>query len=74
MIQIILDLSEALNEPCDICGWLDDSGGVELVGEQGASQVLCHQCVVDLVRKSLPNSRFETYDLPSALEPVALAS
>jgi hypothetical protein len=48
-----IDFFQPRSEPCDLCGWLDDSGGVQLEDDAGVRRVFCHQCVVDLVKVCL---------------------
>jgi hypothetical protein len=70
-MKVTIMVSEACDVPCDHCGWLDGLGGVQLVDDQRVSKVLCHQCVIDLVRVCLPNGRFGSYDTQSAPVPVS---
>ena len=70
-MKIIIDFS-VHDAPCDLCGWLDDSGGVQLVDDQQVSKVVCHQCTLDLVRACLPDSRYVWLFKPDQ-EPNALA-
>jgi hypothetical protein len=64
----------ARDVPCQRCGWLDGSGGVELTDDQRVKKALCHQCVVDLVRACLPNGRFGSYETTPVPELVTMAS
>jgi hypothetical protein len=48
-----IDFFQPRSQPCDLCGWLDDAGGVQLEDDTGARRVFCHQCTVDLVKACL---------------------
>jgi len=57
-MTLTFDFSQAVDVPCDRCGWLDGRGNIQAVDDQRVSKTLCHQCVVDLVRVCLPDGRF----------------
>jgi hypothetical protein len=48
-----IDLFKPVSQPCDLCGWLDDAGGVRLEDDSGARRVFCNQCTLDLVKACL---------------------
>jgi hypothetical protein len=73
-MHLLIDLSNAHDVPCDRCGWQDGRGGVELVDDQRVSKVFCQPCVLELVRKCLPDGRFASYETTPAAVAVALAS
>ena len=54
-MKITFDFSQALNQPCDLCSWLDDTGCVELEDNTGSRKLFCHQCCLDLVKACLPS-------------------
>lgn len=61
-MTITIDMSQALDVPCDLCSWLDDSGSIRLVDDQRVTKFCCRQCTFDLVRACLPNGRFASYE------------
>ena len=73
-MKLLINLSNAHDVPCDRCGRQDDRGGVELVDDQRVSKVFCQHCILELVRKCLPDGRFVSYDATPAPVPVAIAS
>ena len=48
-----IDFSQPRSQPCDLCGWMDDAGGVQLEDDTGSRRVFCHQCTLDLVKACL---------------------
>ena len=69
-MTLTIHLSEAHDMPCQLCGWLDSRGGVELEDDTGTRKVFCRHCTLELVRLCLPDGRFTA----PAPVPVALAS
>jgi hypothetical protein len=46
-------LFKPVSRPCDLCGRLDDAGGVGIEDDTGTRRVFCNQCTVNLVKACL---------------------
>jgi hypothetical protein len=71
-MYITIDFSAAHDVICDLCGWLDSRGGVELEDDRGTRKVFCHDCVTTLVRECLPDGQFGSFDPRTATLPEAV--
>jgi hypothetical protein len=52
-MMLSIDFFTPVRRPCDLCGRLDDAGGVRLQDDTGARRVFCRQCTLGLVHACL---------------------
>jgi hypothetical protein len=65
-VTLAFNFTHALDEPCQVCHWLDSRGSVQVTDNENVTKAVCHDCAVNLVRACLPDGQFVSHDASAA--------